>query len=631
MVIPYVLVSMVFLSLIQAQATLDQNGHVMLITYDIQQPTKAQAISSVDIWFHVKGRSYRVATHRYPVPVMSIRDTFPWFSRSKWQGGDLEIIFHGVDGSRVSRYIPESQIQRKFLGIPYDGGPLRVYMSGVWEGTGPDEYAWRHVGYDDESTFYYPFPLYPPLEFRWERRWGYGGTWASENSGAIANGVFCVAKEVAWNRIAAHNIQTGEVLWDRVATSNVWTASLAEGDTILFFGCSIGFTPWQDTTFYAMDLRTHEILWALVGYGTVEYSPLTVDSLVYVSTLQDTTSAYTVSGRLLWKAPLTQFHPVYAQDRVVGYSRTTMFPGDTFNLLICRDAYGGESLWAYAQEDLMGFPSLYEGRVYISFYMDKLFCFDLVTGDTVWWRTWTIPGLSVVPSSPFSHYNGLSFLSYGQWVGEGGTVTDTIYTHVEVYQSATGELLNHWIFTPQDSVGGTTEYSPITKGGYLWVNNNNCIYVYDLFQDSVISTVQLPPRYYVWYGGSWYFPIFWKKYLIHTTDHWIFVYQGLDTTASEDTHPPAPNVPRVWIPSVQRYPLMVSLTLRKSIPVDIDLYNATGQLRSHVLHAYLSPGESQLEFPSLLLPSGTYFLKVSLGTETILKKVVYFQTQGGVP
>ncbi len=619
----------VIFSLLNAHATLDKSGHFMLITYDIQQPTKAQAVASVDIWFHVKGQSYRVATHRYSMPVTSIHDTFPWFSKSRWKGGDLEIIFHGIDGSLISRYIPETQIQKKSLGITYDNTPMQVYSSAIQGGIGPDEYAWRHAGYDDESTFYYPFPIYPPLEFRWERRWGYGGTWASENSGAIANGVFYVAKEVAWNRIAAHDIQTGEVLWDREATSNVWTASLVDGDTILFFGCSIGFTPWQDTTFYAMDLRTHKILWALVGYGTVEYSPLTMDSLVYVATLQDTTSAYTVSGRLLWKAPLTDHHPVYAMGRIVGYtpSNDPVFPWDTLNMIICRDAYRGDSLWAYSQRNWMGFPTLYEGKVYISFFTDKLFCFDLLTGDTVWWRTWNSLGFLGIPDGPFSHFNNLSFFSYGDWVGEGGTVTDTLYTHVEVYLSATGELLNHWIFIPQDSIGGETEYTPIIKGGYLWVNNNNYIYVYNLFHDSVISTVQLPPRHYVWYGGAWYFPIFWKTYLVHTTDHWIFVYQGIDTLTSDDTS----SVSGLWVPSVQRYPLTISLTTRKSIPVAIDLYNVSGQLQSHVFHGTLPSGENLLNFPSLWLPSGIYFLKLSLGTRIIFKKVVYFKTKGSEP
>ncbi len=615
---------------IQAQATLDQYGHAMLITYDIQQPSRAQAVSRVDIWFHVKGRSYQVATHRYSTPVTSFSDTFPWFSQSKWQGGDLELVFQGVDGTRISRYIPEDQIQRKSLEIPYDGGPMRVYEPTVQEGIGPDKYAWRHAGYDDESTFYYPFPLYPPLEFRWERRWGYAGSWASENSGTIANGVFYVAKEVAWNRIAAHDIYTGKLIWDRRATSNVWTASLAEGDTILFFGCSIGYTPWQDTTFYAMNLHTHEIIWALVGYGTVEYSPLTMDSLVYVPTLQDTTSAYTVSGQLLWKAPLTDNHPVYAMGRIVGYtpSNDPVFPWDTLNMVICRDAHGGDSLWAYSQRNWMGFPTLYGGQVYISFFMDKLFCFDLMTGDTVWGRTWTIPGLSVVPRSPFSHYNGLSFLSYGQWVGGGGTVTDTIYTHVEVYQSATGKILNHWIFAPSGQNGGVTSYTPITKNDYFWVNSYD--YIYILFQDSLISITQLPPRYYAGYSGSWFFPIFWKTFLIHATDHWIFTYQGLDTAASPDTQPPNP-IPSVWVPPLQRYPLTLSLSLDAYTSVGIDLYNVAGQLQTRIFHSSLPPGETLLEFPSLSFPSGTYILKVSLGTKNIFKKVVYFQTQGGVP
>jgi hypothetical protein len=102
-------------SFITTEAYLDRGGHILLLTYDIQGLSRFEAINRVDIWFHYKGEPYLVATHSYPSPVTSISDTFPWFSKDRWEGGDLEVVFYRVNGSRVSKYIPESSIQERDL------------------------------------------------------------------------------------------------------------------------------------------------------------------------------------------------------------------------------------------------------------------------------------------------------------------------------------------------------------------------------------------------------------------------------------------------------------------------------------------------------------------------------------
>lgn len=56
-----------------------------------------------------------------------------------------------------------------------------------------------------------------------------------------------------WNKIQAWDVEIGEVIWERYLTANAMTSALSLGDLILFVGTLIGFTPWQDTTFYVFD------------------------------------------------------------------------------------------------------------------------------------------------------------------------------------------------------------------------------------------------------------------------------------------------------------------------------------------------------------------------------------------
>ena len=54
------------LSFVNARATLDKSGHLMLITYDIQGLNRSEAITEIDTRVYVKERTYRLATSRYP-------------------------------------------------------------------------------------------------------------------------------------------------------------------------------------------------------------------------------------------------------------------------------------------------------------------------------------------------------------------------------------------------------------------------------------------------------------------------------------------------------------------------------------------------------------------------------------
>ncbi len=238
---------------IKANATLDKSGHMMYVEYSISEPAKDEGVIYVDILFHYKGGTYMVARHRYPEPIVSIVDTFPWVSKDKWEGGDLELVARKADGSVERSYIPEKSIEVRNLGYQMPKFEHEVNGALVKVNNGPDPYAWRMLGYDPGHTGYYPFHLYPPLELKWILRdWGHPGSWITEVSGAAGHEMLFIPKSVRqWNIITARDIETGEIIWERYVTANAMTSALSEGDSILFVGTLIGFTPWQDTTFYA--------------------------------------------------------------------------------------------------------------------------------------------------------------------------------------------------------------------------------------------------------------------------------------------------------------------------------------------------------------------------------------------
>ena len=165
----------IFASL-SASATLDKSGHLMFVEYSINEPTKDEGVIYVDILFHYKGQTYKVARHRYPEPITSIVDTFPWVSKDKWEGGDLEVVAKRADGGVEKSYISEQSIAIRDLGYEPPKSEHEVNSALVKIDDGPDPYAWRMLGYDPGHTGYYPFSLYPPLDSLWMYDWSGAGT-----------------------------------------------------------------------------------------------------------------------------------------------------------------------------------------------------------------------------------------------------------------------------------------------------------------------------------------------------------------------------------------------------------------------------------------------------------------------
>lgn len=322
-----------------------------------------EGVQKIQVFYQYKGNNYLVGVFNNPFPEKKLKDFFIWKTRKKWRGkGDLKVAVYYINKKteeyfisgknlKVQNFLPFSpeQNQRNERNKRSKRNKLNKHKTHFppFPLRFPDPYAWRMVGYDAQHTGYYPFPVYPPLELRWVRDWSGSGIQITEVSGCAGQGMLFIP-HAPWeiNAISAVDIETGQGIWKRTVTANAMTSVLSEGDSILFVGTWIGFTPDSDTTFYAFDPFTGDLKWAKIGLGSVQYSPVTIDSFVYPPLLQeDTVYAYTLKGNFVWKARLTRLPPAYYNGKIYGPKEPWYWnPDDTTYIFYCRDALTGDSL-----------------------------------------------------------------------------------------------------------------------------------------------------------------------------------------------------------------------------------------------------------------------------------------------
>jgi len=188
----------------------------------------------------------------------------------------------------------------------------------------------------------------------------------------------------------------------------------------VFVGCN-------DGNVYALDLADGRKLWAFQTADAVEAAPLVLGGAVYAGSVDGFVYALDASsGALRWKFK--------TEDKVLGGANWIPSPqGDRTWIIIgsydmkfyCLDAATGKEVWSvetgYYVNDtaavadgkvlfggcdgqvrvvspadgrelstlnvggyVAGSPILLGGRIYVANYEEKLFCFDLATGNTVW-------------------------------------------------------------------------------------------------------------------------------------------------------------------------------------------------------------------------------------------------------
>ncbi len=599
------LVVISLLSFVAANATLDKSGHMMYVEYSISEPTKDQGVVYVDILFHDKGETYKVARHRYPEPITSIVDTFPWVSKDKWEGGDLEVVARKADGSVERSYISESSIEVRELGYQLPKFEHEVNGALVKVNNGPDPYAWRMLGYDPGHTGYYPYSLYPPLELKWILRdWGHPGSWITEVSGAAGHDMLFIPKSVRqWNIITARDIETGEIIWQRYVTANAWTSALSLDDSTLFVGTSIGFTPWQDTTFYALDPFTGELKWGK-ALKTVEYSPIVVDSFVYAPHFYKV-YCFTYGGDSLWAANGGYTSPVYEDGIIVGAA--------TDSVLTARDWLTGDLLWNFVvRGKIMLNPLLYENEVIFTPANDALYALNAISGQIEWINR-DYPRLNFHP--PHGAF-GIVFIGAGRFIND-----SVVISYLYFIDSNNGFTLWDSTFrTIENAVGGGCVRLLTTKDSLLWYAKTDVTYLLRIPDHQIIYSTPMPLNNVVLFA-SINFPIFYKNHFIYANEDFLVVYEA-DTvdTSGQDT-----------LAGFQVYLLYTDgdPVLRLNMPdegqINLKLFSIAGR-EVWEKQAYFEKGSHFIDLPSL--PSGVYVLFYDFEGDIGTKKVVLLRQRG---
>lgn len=576
-----------------ANATLSSDSHALKIDFTIHKK-----IEIIEIGFIHKSIEYKVARVNCPNVKTIWRDSFIWYSKNKWAGGNLKITAINKLGKQVF-LIPETDIRVKDFGMQKPAKERYLKLSHVQSKNYGDPYAWRMFGYDPQNTGHYPFSLQPPLEFKWRSywsNWGYGS--ATMISGCAAYGKLFIGD--GSNYIQAVDIETGQVIWSREITSNTWTCAFCPGESILFVGCSIGFG--NDTTFYALDPYTGATKWGK-ALTTVEYSPIVVDSIVYVGDLglPEQIYAFTLKGRLLWYHSAYRSHsPTYWQEKVYHTS------SDWGRVLNCRNALNGDSLWIFIGPSSVKDRTIYDAKVYF-FSCDTLFALNTQNGELVIKKPWYQQQWGV------RAFNEKIFIATGRY----GTC-DTILTSVHCLCAESCSVIWEKIQRPRRPNGGRTSYSISSENGIIWVTNLDFLYLFDKDTGALIQRIELPITN-TW-EPSFFLPITYKNYFIGGHRDFVYVYKADTFGGIEDT-----SLPTNLISDFKFYSYFNSdgIIFYLYIPFDdnasIKLYNIQGDLIDNIYNGPLVNGRHIFHFNPGKLSSGLYFGMLEISN---FKKVI---------
>ncbi len=558
-----------------ARVFLAPDSHCIKIDFTAKKGTEGIILS-----FIYKGKEYLVMRRPNFYPEREWRDSIFWYSRDKWDGGDLRLTaVRGYEKEEV--FIPERNIAIRDFGVKGEREELPPTPSSLplpnKEG---DIYAWRMVGYDPQNTGFYPFSLYPPVEFKWLYNWS--NFWAPMYSGCAAYGMLFVPDRT--NYLLAFDLETGRLIWRRETTSNTMTCALCVGDSILFVGCVIGFNPDYDTTFYALNPHNGELKWGK-ALRTVEFSPIAVDSFVYVPTFgRSRIFCFKLSGDSLWAFPthIDAFSPVWWDGKLYHTG------GDGNRVLYARNGISGDSIWTFTAPDEIWGSTITKNKVFFSVetpLRDTLYALDAQTGAL-------ILKVNLPRWAPqLTTFEDKLFVSYGY------KTNDTILTYVQSL-SLSGSLIWEKVLRPVKIDGGGSAYPLITKGGILWVVNTDKLYILDGNSSLLIEEKELPPTN-TW-EACWFFPIAYKGYIIGAHRDFIYVYKT-DTIVAN-------NGDTINFYTYQNSgDIFFFLFLPGEEKVSLELFDLSGRFLCSVYKGLLLKGRHLLSFNPGRLPSGVYF------------------------
>jgi outer membrane protein assembly factor BamB len=573
------------------KAVLAPDSQAVMINWSVDKGTEEIVLAFIH-----KGNEYIVFRKPNQYPGKEWRDDFIWYSKSKWHGGDLKLT--AVNKNKTDEFfISEKDIAIKDFGVRRDKEVYYINPSLVKTFENEDRYAWRMVGYDPQNTGYYPFPLYSPLRFKWRSPWS---GWDNMISGCAAHQMLFVGD--GGNHTVVFDLETGDTIWCRMTTSNTMTCALSTGDSVLFVGSLIGFNPDTDTSFYALNPYTGDVKWGK-ALTTVEFSPIVIDSFVYVGSLGLPTIifAFNLNGDLLWSHMAGRwFHsPTYWEGKVYHTA------GELNDSLRARNFINGELLWEFKAPSDINYLTICNEKVFFFSY-DTLFAIDANNGIFIqkkaWLRLW---GLHA--------FNDKLLFSHGEY-----GVGDTIFTRAYSMSAQSCSIIWDKILRPRGIDKGRTSFPITTNNVNVWITNLDFIYLLNADSGYLVNQTDLPSTN-TW-EPSFFLPIAYRNYFIGGHREFFYVYEG-DTApaiAENNAHPEITQPIRFYSYSDFRN-IFFHFFLPYDDIISIKLFNIRGGLCGNIYNGSFLKGEHIIRFNPGYLSSGIYFAILKTSN---LKKII---------
>jgi outer membrane protein assembly factor BamB len=197
---------------------------------------------------------------------------------------------------------------------------------------------------------------------------------------------------------------------------------------------------------FALDARTGDVRWARREGGYIASSPAIAGSRVYVTAMDGTLTAYTVTGGRRTFRFSTDGSPVESSPLVVD---DTAYIGAWNGRVYAVDLRTGRARWTFqAADDVKGSAALAAGRIVVGDYSGNVYALDPRTGAVRW------------------RYGGGQRFYGGPGVAEGIVVIGDVGGAVIALDAATGR--ERW----RHSTGGAYVYaSPAIAGGTVFIGD----------------------------------------------------------------------------------------------------------------------------------------------------------------
>lgn len=554
-----------------------------------------ESLKEVQILYSPSGKSYyKVAVKRYSFPKENIKDTFLWifkpvkneiFNKIK-EKAKIKIVYIMENNNKKEEILNLKDYKlTNSIKIKEKGNKFSNFFPSFDYGTYPN---WPMFQVDPQHTGQYNYAVYPPLEYQWTYTLDYND-FLMISASISSNGVIYVGDGGRFLR--AIDIRTGQILWEKGLTANVWTTALVN-DTLVLAGTSISFDTTMPTLFL-INARTGDTVWGrhFPGLFTVEFQPIVVDSLIYVTTLTKTKSfAISVRGNLLWDIIIDSSDSPGGGG--IGYENEKIFIGGG-NKMYGLSYFTGNILWNFETEYWLNviFPLLRKDFIYF-FSRGSLYALSQDSGILGWLKSEFSLGNHSTPS-----YKD-SIIFFRDWADRNIIYALNSTNGEEVWKTILVDTVNH---TPV-----------ITFNNFLWTMSEKRIYTIDPENGKVVYNVSFPGPHEYW-RTPWFWPLIYGPYVIITHLKNMFIYKGAEF-----------NLPQnkdyfIFYPTLIKNQGYLYLNFDKGENLRLEIFDIIGRKRKVFDLGYVKKGSYFYVLALKDLSKGVYILKIKNRKQKFLK------------